>query len=215
LGNLLIDKYLVKYIVARQIDDLVTIVGMFSDNIEDLDDNIYVRQNDILVKILNNINSCKKKKLTLSDMYKNVNEEELELIENLDIDDRIMNNVEYSELLGIDYFDETIFMNLLEDEIWNLSNSYNLRANDDHNKLLEFLNSIKSAIKSSEDILVSLANQYTFYMAHNEDSLAPEYISLYGNKKYKVELLRGLLNKYNDALKISNNKVEEKVRKRW
>ena len=214
LENLLIDKYLAKYIVTKQIDDLVTIVSMFSDNIEDLEDNIYVRQNDILVKMLTNVTNNKKKKITFDELYKNINEEERELIENLDIDEKIMSNIEYSELLGIEYFDESVFMSLLESEIWNLSNSYNLRANDDYNKLLEFLNSIKSSIKSSEDKLVSLTNQYTFYIGHSEESLVPEYISLYGNKKYKIELLKGLLEKYNDTLKLKNKKEEVKGKKR-
>ena len=214
MENLLIDKYLAKYIVTKQIDDLVTIVSMFSDNIEDLEDNIYVRQNDILVKMLTNITNNKKKKISFDELYKNINEEERELIENLDIDEKIMSNIEYSELLGIEYFDESVFMSLLESEIWNLSNSYNLRANDDYNKLLEFLNSIKSSIKSSEDKLVSLTNQYTFYMGHSEESLVPEYISLYGNKKYKIELLKGLLEKYNDTLKLKNKKEEVKGKKR-
>ena len=213
MDNFAVNKYLVKYIVSQQINDLVTIVSMFSSNIRDLEDNIYVRQNDILVKILANIENSRKNEIYLDSIYKNVSDEELEIIESLELDEKVVHNLEHSEMLGITYYDESTFMAVLEDEIKKIKESYNLRANDDYNKLLDFFISIKTAIKASEDSLVSLANQYAFLLGHNRDSLSPEYISIHGNKKYKDELLAGLLEKYNDRIK-EINKPKSNTKKR-
>jgi hypothetical protein len=101
LGNLFVNRYLAIYIISSQIKDLVAIVDMFSDNISDLEDNIYVRQNDILVKMLKHLKSMRKKEVTLSSIYCVVSEEEMELIENLELDVKISHNVELSDILGV------------------------------------------------------------------------------------------------------------------
>ena len=142
MGNLLVNRYLAIYIISSQINDLVAIVDMFSDNISDLEDNIYVRQNDVLVKILKNLKSMRKKEVSLSSIYSVISDEDMELIENLEIDVKIAHNVELSDILGVAYFDKEKFMEILDGEIEEFSSKYNLRANDDFNKMKEFLISI-------------------------------------------------------------------------
>ena len=209
------NRYLAIYIITSQINDLVAIVDMFSDNITDLEDNIYVKQNDILVKILKNLKSMRKKEVSLSSIYSVINDEDMELIENLEIDVKIAHNVELSDILGITYFDKDKFMEILDHEIDEFSNKYNLRANDDFNKMREFLISIRASLKASDDMLSTLTNQYEFFMGHGKDSLSPEYISLYGSKMYKDDLLRKIIDKYNDALTKSNeSKSTNKSKKR-
>ena len=95
---------------------------MFSDNISDLEDNIYVKQNDILVKILKHLKSMRKKEVVLSSLYSVINNDEYELIDNLDIDVKISHNMESSDILGITYFDKEKFMEILDGEINELSN---------------------------------------------------------------------------------------------
>jgi hypothetical protein len=105
-------------------------------------------------------------------------------------------------------------MTILDAEIAEFSNKYNLRANDDFNKLKEFFISIRSSLKASDDVLTTLTNQYEFFMGHGKESLSPEYISLYGRKMYKDDLVRKLLDKYNDSLIKSNDDKQNKCKKR-
>ena len=214
MGNLVVNKYLLMYIISNQINDLVAVVSVFSDNISDLDDNIYVKQNDILVKMLRNIKKMKKNEISIKSMYLGLSEEEMEIIESLELDVQIAHHEELAEILGIDYLDQEMFMNILDSEIEELSSKYNLRANDDFNKLKEFLSSIRSNLKSSEDKLLTLSNQYQFLLGHGRETLSPEYISLHGNKKYKDELLTALLEKYNKLLRESNKPQTNKSKKR-
>lgn len=214
MGNLLVNRYLAIYIISSQINDLVAIVDMFSDNISDLEDNVYVRQNDVLVKILKNLKSMRKKEVSLSSIYSVISDEDMELIENLEIDVKIAHNVELSDILGVAYFDKEKFMEILDGEIEEFSSKYNLRANDDFNKMKEFLISIRASLKASDDMLATLANQYEFFMCHGKDSLSPEYISLYGSKMYKDDLLRKIIDKYNVALTKSNENKTNKGKKR-
>ena len=214
MKNLLVNRYLAIYIISSQINDLVAIVDMFSDNISDLEDNIYVKQNDILVKILKHLKSMRKKEVVLSSLYSVINNDEYELIDNLDIDVKISHNMESSDILGITYFDKEKFMEILDGEINELSNKYNLRANDDFNKVKEFLISIRSSLKASDDVVSTLTNQYEFCMCHGKDSLSPEYVSVYGRKVYKEDLLRKILDKYNDYLHKSNETKNNNSKKR-
>ncbi len=214
MGNLLVNKYLAIYILSSQINDLVSIVSMFSDNIYDLEDNTYVRQNDILVKMLKTIKNSKKSHIPLQSLFNGLTEEEIRLIEGLEIEEKLCHNIELSEILEIEYFDKEKFMGLLDQEIEELTSKYNLRANDDFNKLKAFLMSIKSALKASEDILSSLTNQYEFYLGHGKESMSPEYIIIHGNKKYKADLLRGMLDKYNKLLVETNTPKQNSRKKR-
>ena len=117
LENILVSRNLITHIISKQINDLVSVVSMFSDNIGDLEDNLYVRQNDILVKMLKNINSIKKNKIQLSYIYKSITDEEKELIDSLNLDEKIIHNHNLSNQLGVEKFDIEKFIGVLDKEI--------------------------------------------------------------------------------------------------
>ena len=114
------------YIISNQINDLVAVVSVFSDNISDLDDNIYVKQNDILVKMLRNIKKMKKNEISIKSMYLGLSEEEMEIIESLELDVQIAHHEELAEILGIDYLDQEIMNDLLNNNMLNEIEKYKI-----------------------------------------------------------------------------------------
>lgn len=202
---------LCNYIISREQKDLFTVFENFSDKIAEPEDNIFFIQNEILDKILTNVENCKKPSISIQELYKGINKEERESIESIDLDNKLINNARLSKIIGVEYFDEEKFMKVLDNKLEDIATSYNLNAQDDYNKLYMFLSSIQLTLQSSDDILTSLYNQYVFYIEHSNNSskfLKDEFISIYGEKHYKIDILKKLLEDYNKEIspKVSKEK---------
>lgn len=213
MANIMVSTLLCNYIVSSQQKDLFVIFENFSDEVKNPDNNIFFRQNEILDKMLLNIENCKKSVISHAGLYKGISNEEKEIIEDLEVDKRIFHDYKYSKNLGIIYFDKELFLKVLNDELNEISTKYNLNGDDDYNKLYNFLYSIKLNLNSSDDVLLTLSNQYTFYKEHSQYCVKEneqEYISIYGNKIYKEKILSDILNKYNNKININNKKTNSR-----
>lgn len=199
------------YIISCEQKDLFAVFENFSDKMGEPEDNIFFIQNEILDKILTNVENCKKSTITIQELYKGVNKEEKESIESIDLENKLVNNTRLSKVLGVEYFDEEKFMKILDNKLEDIATSYNLNAQDDYNKLYMFLSSIQLALQSSDDILTSLYNQYVFYSEHADSSskyFKDEFISIYGEKRYKIDILKSLIEDYNKELNPKVVKVK-------
>ena len=190
---------LCKYVVSKEQKDLLVIFENFIDNVSDPETNVFFVQNEILDKIMTNIENNKKNVISLDELYEGISEKEKRIISGIDINKKIKNNAHISKILGINYFDEEMFMNVLDEELQNILDKYNLKANDDYNKMHKFLSSIKLILQSSDDVLLALKNQYIFFSEHAKLSKSndEEVITIYGNRHYKIDILKNLIDIYN------------------
>lgn len=212
MANILINTELCNYIISKQQTDLLIIFEKFADKVRNPESNIFFLQNEVLDKILVNIENCKRSVISSTGLYKGLNEEEKEIIETLDLDRRILHDYKYSKILGIDYFDDEKFIFCLDEHLNKIATKYNLNANDDYNKLYNFLYSLKLNLSTSDDMLATFSNQYTFYKEHSNKlskESEQEYISIYGVKYYKFDILKELINDYSKTL---NSKTKTKSR---
>lgn len=199
---------LCKYVISNQQSDLFAVFENFSDRISNPEDNIFFIQNEILDRILINVEECKKNYITLTGLYKGISKLDKENIRNIELEDKLNHNMQHSKIIGVEYFDEEVFMAVLDEELENIATNYNLNANDDYNKLYMFLSSIQLSLESSDDLLNALANQYTFYNEHSKYSskeCKDEFITIYGKKIYKVDILKKVINNYNTKIKDDKN----------
>lgn len=208
-GNTL-STNLCNYIVSRQQRDLLVIFEHFSDKVSDPENNTFFIQNEILDKILLNIEECKRTTISRSSFYKGITKSEKEIISSLNLDNKISHNAYHSKILGIEYFDENKFNEILEGELDTIASKYNLHADDDYNKLYKFLSSIQLILQSSDDVLSALSNQYVLYKEHSKYSNGEnkdEYITIYGEKHYKIDILDKVIDSYEKAIS-ENKKIE-------
>lgn len=206
---------LCEHIISNQQKDLFIIFENFSDKVSDPENNIFFRQNEILDHILHNIQEHSDPEISFPSLFKGLSREDIDIINSLDIRSKIANNSNYSKILNIDYFDEEIFMNILDNELKNIKSKYNLNANDDYNKLYKFLSSIQLLLQSSYDVLISLTNQYTFFQEHSKYSnkkCKDEFITIYGEKHYKIDILEKVLDSYRSAIQKNKRKTNGKKR---
>lgn len=197
-------KNLCIYIISNLQSDLFAIFENFSDRISNPEDNIFFIQNEILDKILTNVEQCKRNQISLTGLYKGISKLDKENIKNIELEEKLNNNAYHSRIIGVEYFDEKEFMEVLDEELENIATSYNLNAHDDYNKLYMFLSSIQLALESSDDLLNALSNQYIFYNEHSKYSskeCKDEFITIYGKKLYKVDILKKVIDNYNNRLK--------------
>ena len=153
-------KKLCKYVISKQQDDLFVIFQHFHDRIANPENNTFFMQNDILDRMLMVVEESKKNNISLTSLYKNINSLEKKIIESLDLENNLIMNAKCSKILGIEYFDEAKFMEVLDSELESIATKYNLNAEDDYNKLYMFLSSLQLNLQSSDDRLNSITNQY-------------------------------------------------------
>lgn len=206
---------LCKYIISSQQKDLLVIFANFSDKVSDPESNIFFIQNDILDRILVNVEKSKKRAISISELYKGIDEKEKKYISSLNIDDRLLHDAIKCSIMGLTYFDKDVFMRVLDNELETILTKYNLNSDDDYNKLYKFLSSLKLTLQSSDDMLGSLSNQYVFFKQHSnncENNYEEEVITIYGVKHYKIDILKDILNSYQEEIEMEkkNNKVKTK-----
>jgi hypothetical protein len=205
------------YIISSEQSDLLAIFENFSDKISEPEDNIFFIQNEILDKILTNVEHCKKDTISIQEIYKGISKEDKESLRSIDLDNKLIINTQFSKILGIEYFDKDVFMRVLDNKLESIATNYNLNAYDDHNKLYMFLSAIQLSLQSSDDILASLTNQYIFYKEHANTSSKEkkdEFITIYGEKHYKIDILKKLIEEYNTTLNDKQGKNKTKGTKR-
>lgn len=191
---------LCNHVISSQQDDLFVIFENFSDKVSDPENNTFFIQNEILDKILTNIENCKRRIITLNSLFKGITSQEKVLISDLEIETKLEHDAHHCKILGVEYFKEDLFMGILNGQLLRISNKYNLNANDDYNKLYKFLSSVKLTLQSSDDMLSSLSNQYVFFSQHtksDKNKFDEEVIIIYGKKHYKIDILKKLLEEYN------------------
>lgn len=204
-------KELCIYVITKEQNDLFAVFENFSDKISNPEDNIFFIQNEILDRILTNVEECNKPVINNADLYRYINKKDKDNISSIDLDKKLMHNAKYSHIIGVRYFNEEIFKEVLDEKLEKISTSYNLNAQDDYNKIYMFLSSIQLNLDSSDDSLVALANQYNFFKEHYNKQSQDEYISIYGEKHYKIDILKELIEEYNDKLpKLKENKKTKK-----
>lgn len=199
MANISFNTKLCDYIVSEQQNDLLVIFKQFSDKVSDPETNIFFLQSDILDKVLTNIKNCSKKTISMSALFKGVSNREKEIISSLNLHYKIAQSAYHCKILGIDLFNEEVFMNVLNKQLENIVTKYNLRAHDDYNKLHKFLSALQLSLQSSDDVLSSLSNQYVFFNEHSiyvQNDYEDEFISIYGERYYKIDLLKKLIDSY-------------------
>jgi len=196
---------LCNHIISSQQDDLFVIFENFSDKVSDPENNTFFIQNEILDKILTNIENCKRRFISLNGLFKGITSQEKILISDLEIETKLEHDSHHCKILGVDYFKEDLFMSILNEQLKLILSKYNLNANDDYNKLYKFLSSIKLTLQSSDDVLSSLSNQYVFFGQHtksDKNKSDEEVIIIYGKKHYKIDILKHLLDEYNAKINV-------------
>lgn len=201
MGEALYNLKLTSYIICKELEDLAIVFENFSDNISD-DDNVFLKQSQILEKMLSNAKKAGHQ-TTINTIYKGLDELEKALIEPLDIKNKIITNGGFSRFLEIDYFDEKRFMEALDNQLEAISTKYNLRADDDYNKLYMFVSSIQLEAQSSDDMLSNLTHKYIYYMSNSSSSNqeGQETITIHGVVHYKYEIFNQILKAYEDLIK--------------
>lgn len=197
------NKSLCKSIISKEQENLLTVYQTFEDYMSDDDNNPYFIQSEILEVMLDNIEQCKKDKISISELYDNVSKLEKEELQSLNIEAKLKHQEYHCNILGIDYFDEELFLNHLSDEIEEVFDTYNLDGNDDSNKFQLYLRSLQLSCDCSDDVLSTLSNQYIFLKEHyksKKDDIKDEYITLYGKKIYKFDILKKVMARYQDKL---------------
>jgi hypothetical protein len=122
-----------------------------------------------------------------------------------------------SQIIDVEYFDEKLFLETVDEELKDISSKYNLNADDDYNKLYKFLCSINLMLQSSDDVLNTLTNQYVFFYEHSNRSpknCKDEFISIYKKKIFKIDILINLIEKYKAKIedKENNHKIKNRGR---
>ena len=215
MANISFNTKLCEYIVSEQQKDLLVIFEQFSDKVSDPETNIFFLQSDILDKVLTNIKNCSKKTISMAALFKGVTNREKEIISSLNLHYKIAQNAYHCKTLGIDLFNEEMFMNVLNKELENIVTKYNLRAHDDYNKLYKFLSALQLSLQSNDDVLSALANQYVFFNEHSiyvKNDYEDEFISIYGERYYKIDLLKKLIESYKKE--VNFNKVINEIKGR-
>jgi len=198
------NKKLCKHIISRQQKDLFVIFKSFQDKIGGVY-NTFFMQNSALDKILQRIDETKKSTVSLSYLFKAISLLEKDALSALELEEQIIQSSKYCKIIGVDFFDENVFMEVLDRKLEDIVTNYNLNANDDYNKLYMILSSLQLSLQSSDDILHALSNQYSFFSNHKD-----EYITIYNEKYYKIDILNEIIDLYKEAildekLKLSNN----------
>lgn len=199
MDQVMYSKSLCNYIISRQQADLLVVFDNFSDKITDPENNSFFVQNEILDKMLTNLAKVKRKTVSLSTLYRGISSFEREIIAPLEIEEKIEHNGSHSVVLGVDYFDEKKFMDTIDTTLETIATKYNLNAGDDYNKLYMFVSSLQMTLEISDDILHTLINLYIFYHEHSNYSineLEDEYITIYDEKHYKIDLLKKIIEDY-------------------
>ena len=202
MGEALYNLKLTSYILCKELEDLALVFENFSENISDSDDNVFLKQSIILEKMLANAKKAGTQ-ITITNLYRGLDELEKALIEPLDIKNKIITNGGYSRFLEIDYFDEKRFMEALDNQLESISTQYNLRADDDYNKLYMFVSSIQMEAQSSDDMLRNLANKYLYYMSNSPSGSqeGEETITINGVVRYKYEIFNQILDAYEGLIR--------------
>ena len=213
MANVSFNTRLCNYIISQQQKDLLVIFEQFSDKVTDPESNIFFLQNDILDRILNNIKNCTKKTITTTALFKGITNREKEIISSLNLHYKIAQNAYHCKILGIDLFDKEKFMEALNIELNVISTRYNLHANDDYNKLYKFLSSLQLSLQSSDDVLSALSNQYVFFKEHSiytQNDNEDEFVSIYGERHYKIDILKKIIEDYKKLINENNNEQQIK-----
>ncbi len=200
------------YLVSNQQKELLDIFDNFSNNVSKPEHNIFFRQNEVLDKMLTNIENCKRNVISNVALYKDISEEEKKIISSLELDNKLINDTANCKILGIDYFDQDKFMSVLDNTLNLISTKYNLNADDDYNKLHKFLSSIKLMLQSSDNMLNTLTNQYVFFKEHSGKKKKDEFIMIYDDKHYKVDIVEDLIQEYLTIINANNCKKETNKR---
>ena len=193
------------FLVSNQQKELMGIFSNFSNNVSMPEHNIFFKQNEVLDKMLTNIENCKRSVISDVGLYKGISDKEKEIIRSLDLDNKLINDTANCKILGISYFDQDKFMNVLENALNIISTQYNLNADDDYNKLFKFLSSIKLMLQSSDNMLNTLANQYVLYKEHSGKKSKDEFITIYEEKHYKSDIIDQLMEEYIEILEEKKN----------
>lgn len=218
MANASFNKSLCMYIITKEQANLMSIYQTFGDYISDDESNPYFIQSDILDKILTNIEECQKEKISFSQLYKDCSKSDKEDLASLNLNEKILKNAHHSNILEIDYFDEETFLNLLSEEIEDIFDRYNLEGKDDHNKFQLFLRGLESTLEASDDVMSELSHQYVEFknLSKLKDANCNVgYITVYGKKIYKFDILKKLMEQYQDKICPKNetlNKVKKKSR---
>ena len=199
------------FVVSNQQKELLDIFDSFSTSVSMPQHNIFFRQNEILDKMLINIEKCKRNIISSAALYKGISEQELKIIKPLDLDNKLLNDTSNCKILGIDYFDQDKFMSILDNALDVISTKYNLNGDDDYNKLHKFLSSIKLMLQSSDNMLNTLANQYALYKEHSGKKSKDEFIMIYDHKHYKSDIIDNLVSEYIESINDNlDNKQKNK-----
>lgn len=197
------------FVISNQQNELLTIFVSFSDNVSMPEHNIFFRQNEVLDKMLTNIKNCKRNVISDVALYKGISEIEKKIISPLDLDNKLLNDTNNCKVLGIEYFDQEKFIDIIDNALNSIYSKYNLNANDDYNKLHKFLSSIKLMLQSSDNVLNTLANQYVLYKEHSGKKSKDEFIMIYDQKHYKCDIIDNLIKEYllslNNVVGVKNN----------
>lgn len=197
------------FVISNQQNELLTIFVSFSDNVSMPEHNIFFRQNEVLDKMLTNIKNCKRNVISDVALYKGISEIEKKIISPLDLDNKLLNDTNNCKVLGIEYFDQEKFIDIIDNALNSIYSKYNLNANDDYNKLHKFLSSIKLMLQSSDNVLNTLANQYVLYKEHSGKKSKDEFIMIYDQKHYKCDIIDNLIKEYllslNNVVEVKNN----------